>query len=202
MLNKAFSILSVLSILMLAVTFSYADNQLKGEAGINSTAVTYSGYIVKLQWYSAQVPQLKMVIKSQQARLNVFVVTTETRIDINGRLAGPKEMAVGDIVRVTADSNMIATRVSVKRLSPGNVMKMTCKIEEIKSSASNFVFVMESTSGSQYYFELNVTAESKLYRNGRLAHPSEFQINDIGTVRFYLDNLNIVSFVAISPQSN
>lgn len=202
MLNKAFSILSVLFILMLASTFGYADDQLNGEAGINSTAATYSGYIVKLQWYSAKVTQLRMIIKSQQARLDVFVVNSDTKIDINGRLAGPKELAVGDMVKVIADSNKFALTVSVKRPSPGPVVKMNCKIEEIKSSGSNLVFVMESTSGTQYYYELNVTPKSKLYRNGRLADPSEFQINDVGTVRFYIDNLNIVSFIAISPDSN
>jgi hypothetical protein len=202
MLNKTFSVLGVFFILMLAATFSFANDQLTGEAGVNSTALTFKGYIAKLEWFTSRVTQLRMTVKNQHGVLQRFIVNTETRIDINGRIAGPKELNVGDNVVVVYGTTIVASKVSVKKPALGNVVKMACKIEEIKFDGSGYIFVMESLSGVAYYYELIVTPESKLWRNGKLSDPSEFQVGDAGSARFYLDNLKIISFVAISPSTN
>ena len=200
MLHKTFSILSVLFILMLAATLTFANDQLNGGvAGINSTAATFTGYIVRLQWYSFGVTQLRMVVRSQPVTLQRFIVNSDTKIDINGQLAGPRELSVGDVVTVVYGQNNLASKVSVRRPTPTNVIKMNCKIEEIRLSGASYVFVMESMTSSAHYYELIVTKDSKLVRNGRLADPSEFQVGDTGTARFYLENLKILSFVTISP---
>lgn len=203
MFNRASLILSVFFILMLAASMSFAGDQLKGEvAGINSTAVTFKGYIVKLEWYTAGTTQLRMTAKSPHGILQVFVVNSLTRIDINGRIAGPKELNVGDVVNVTYGQNNVASQVSVKRPGPGNVVKMNCKIEEIRISGPYYIFVMESLGSTAYYYELTITPDSKLWRDGRPADPSEFQIGDVGTARFYLSDLKVLSFISISPHAN
>lgn len=201
MLNKTFSILGVFFILMLAATLCSADDQLNAP-GVNTTNLVYQGYIVRLDWYSSVGVQLKMTVKSQlpspSNTTGVFIVNTQTLIIINGRLAGPKELAIGDVVTVNYDQSYIASKVSVRRPGPGNVVKMACKIEEIRFSGPSYVFVMESLPSPGYYYELIVTPNSRLVRNGRPADPSEFQIDDVGTAHYYMDNLKIVSFVAIS----
>lgn len=202
MLNKTLSVLSVFFILMLAATSGFANDQLTGEAGLNSTALTFRGFIVRLQWYQDGAAQLRMTAKSQHGVLQVFVLNTLTRIDINGRIAGPKELTVGDNVTVVYGANSVASKVSVRKPTPGNTMKLACKIEEIKFNGPNYIFVMESLSGVAYYYELTVTPDSKLWRNGKPADPSEFQVGDAGSATFYVNNLNIISFVSISPTMN
>ena len=206
MLNK--SVLSVFFILMLAAIFGFSGDQLNnaqgGVAGINPASV-YQGYIVRLQWFSTGTAvQLRMTVKSllpSPDAAQVFIVNTQTLININGRLVGPKELMIGDVVTVTHDQNYIASIVSVKRPGPGNVVKMSCKIEEIRFSGPNYVFVMEKLGGEEYYYDLIVTPNSKLMRNGKLADASEFQSGDVGTANFYMDSLKIVSFIAVSTHN-
>jgi hypothetical protein len=146
--------------------------------------------------------QLKMTVKSLHptpsptGATQVFMVNAQTLININGRLAGPKELVIGDVVTVTHDQNYVASKVSVNRPTPGNAVRMSCKIEEIRFSGPNYVFVMEKMGGEEYY-DLIVTRNSKLYRNGKPADASEFQIGDIGTAVYYVDSLKIVSFISI-----
>jgi hypothetical protein len=203
MLNKTFSILSVLFIVMLAATMTFSNDQLNaGAAGMNTTAATLNGYIVRLEWYSAGVTQLRMVVKTQHATLQRFIVNSDTKIDINGRLAGPRELSIGDVVTVSYGQNSLAIKVSVRRPAPSNVIKMACKIQQIRVTGTSYVFVVQPMSGSAHFYELVVTPDSKLWRNGKLADASEFQIGDNGSVSFYLDSLKIVNFIAISPQTN
>jgi hypothetical protein len=203
MLNKAISILGVLFMLMMTATMTFANDQLTGgAAGANTTASTFNGYIVRLEWFSPSVTQLRMVVKSKQAMLQKFIVNSETRIDINGRLAGPTELSIGDVVSISYGQNNIATKVSVKRPAPANVIQMAVRIQEIRVSGPSYVFVMQSMSGAAHFYELIVTSQSQLWRNGKLSDPSEFVVGDSGTVRFYLDTLKIVNFIAISPQTN
>ncbi len=205
MLNK--SVLSVFFILMLAAIFAFSGDQLSnaqgGVAGINPAV--YQGYIVRLQWFSASTAvQLKMTVKSllpSPDATQVFMVNTQTLININGRLAGPKELAIGDVVTVTYDQNYTASKVAVKRPGSGNVVKMSCKIEEIRFTGPNYVFVMEKQGGEEYYYDLIVTQNSRLIRNGKPADASEFQIGDVGTANFYMDSLKIVSFISISTHN-
>jgi hypothetical protein len=141
---------------------------------------------------------VKSPLPSPSATTEVFIVNAQTLININGRLAGPKELAIGDVVTVNYDQNKIASKVSVKRPGSGNIVKMACKIEEIRFSGPSYVFVMEKLGDEEYYYELIVTRNSKLMRNGKFADASEFQLGDVGTANFYVDSLKIVSFIAIS----
>lgn len=199
MLNKTFSVVSVFFILMLA-TFAFADDQLSAP-GVNTTNLVFQGYIVRLDWFSSYGVQLKMTVKPQvpsPTTPGVFIVNAQTLINIDGRLAGPKELAIGDLVTVNYDQNYIASKVSVKRPGTKNIIRMACKIEEIKFSGPSYVFVMESLPNPGYYYELIVAPNSKLFRNGKPADPSEFQVDDIGTAQYYVQNLKIVSFVAVT----
>ncbi|HEY7162189.1 MAG TPA: hypothetical protein VH815_13065 [Acidobacteriota bacterium] len=202
MLKKIFSVVGVFFILMLAATFGFTNDQLTGEAGITSSALKSSGYIVRLDWFTSGVTQLKMTVKSQHGTLQLFIVNTQTRIDINGRIAGPKELNVGDIVTVISNANNVATKISVKKPTPANALKIAGKIDEIRTNASNYVFVIESLSNVGSYYELVVTPDSQLWRNGRAADPSEFQVGDVGTATFHLNDLKIISFISISRSTN
>jgi hypothetical protein len=220
MLNKKSAILSIFFILMLAATFVFADDQLNitqtGVAGGSITNQSFRGFILRLQWISASnTTQLKMTvgalpgpstsdIRPQDSK--VFLVNSKTRISINGRVAGPKELKIADPVTVEYGAStggyLLASKVSVKRPTEQNLVTMNCKIEEIVLSGMNYIFVMESLGGtSTYYYDLIVTPDSKLIRNGKPAHPSEFQPHDVGTASFYMDNLKIVTFVALSPHN-
>jgi len=204
MLNK--SVLSVFFIFMLAATFGFSGDQLnnaQGEAAGINPASLYQGYIVRLQWVTTGTAvQLKMTVKSflpnPSPNGQVFMVNTQTLININGRLAGPKELVIGDVVTVTYDQNYIASKVTVRRPGTGNIVRMSCKIEEIRFSGPYYVFVMEKMGGEEYYYDLIVTRNSKLIRNGKPADASEFQPGDVGTANFYFDSLKIVSFISIS----